>query len=78
VAATPGMQSLVRVMSAHQFRPDHEHVGSEAESRFFVQLPFQHAAERVTVASATARPSAAAYAGAAFLNARDESGRAAE
>lgn len=46
-------------------------VGSE--TRFFVQLRFAHAMGWVTVASAETRESAAAYAGAAFVNARDES-----
>jgi hypothetical protein len=46
-------------------------VGSE--SRYFVQLRFPGAEGWVTVAAAPTRQSAAAYAGAAFLNARDES-----
>ena len=42
-----------------------------SEARFFVQL--RYAMGWVTVAAAETRESAAAYAGAAFVNARDES-----
>jgi hypothetical protein len=45
---------------------------------YFVQLRFHGAANWTTVASATSRDSAAAYAGAAFTNARDDSGALAE
>jgi hypothetical protein len=45
-------------------------VGSD--TRYFVQLRFPKAAGWTTVAVASTRQSAAAYAGAAFLNARDD------
>ena len=43
-----------------------------SETRYFVQLRFPKADGWVTVAVAPTRQSAAAYAGAAFLNARDD------
>jgi hypothetical protein len=45
---------------------------------YFVQLRFHSAGDWVTVASATSRASAAAYAGAAFTRARDDVGALAE
>jgi hypothetical protein len=45
---------------------------------YFVQLRFHGATSWVSVASATSHASAAAYAGAAFTNARDDSGALAD